>query len=63
MRYRKSDDDNNLVKYFLDLEKPEPLENFEFSELDLIDINPELKKRSFRQDYWKKIWILYKTQS
>ena len=60
MRYRKSDDDNNLVKYFLDLEKPEPLENFEFSELDLIDINPELKKEALDKIIGKKFGFYIK---
>lgn len=60
MRYRKSDDDNNLVKYFLDLEKPEPLENFELSELDLIDINPELKKEASDKIIGKKFGFYIK---
>ena len=60
MRYRKSDDDNNLVKYFLDLEKPEPLENFELSELDLIDISPELKKEALDKIIGKKFGFYIK---
>lgn len=60
MRYRKSDDDNNFIKYFLDLEKPEPLENFDFSELDLIDINSELKKEASDKIIGKKFGFYIK---
>ena len=60
MRYRQSDDLNNLGKYFLDLEKPEPLENFEFFESDLIDINLKLKKEALEKIKDKKFGFYIK---
>ena len=37
MRYRLGEDENDYGKYYLDLEKPEPLESFEFLISDLIN--------------------------
>jgi len=43
MRYRLGEDKNDHGKYYLDLEKPEPLENFEFLMTDLINFKKSLK--------------------
>jgi len=46
MRFRLSDDESDIKRYYLDLEKPNQLEKFEFSEKDLININSELKNEA-----------------
>ena len=46
LRYRLSEDETIKNKYFLDLEKPEPVENFEFLSSDIINITDELKKEA-----------------
>ena len=43
MKYKYS---NHQNRYYLDLEKPEPIEDFEFKESDLIKFNEELKNEA-----------------
>ena len=43
MRYRLGEDKSDQGKYYLDLEKPKPLESFEFLMSDLINLKKNLK--------------------
>ena len=46
MRFRLTDDKSGIERYYLDLEKPNQLEKFEFTKKDLININSQLKNEA-----------------
>ena len=62
MRYRLGEDKNDKNKYYLDLEKPEPVENFEFLKSDLIDFKQNLEVEALKKVKEKKFGFLYKTR-
>ena len=60
MRYRLAEDENNKSKYYLDLEKPEPVENFEFLKSDLIDFKRNLEVEALKKIKEKKFGFYIK---
>ena len=60
MRYRLGDDKNDKSKYYLDLEKPEPVENFEFLKSDLIDLKQNLEVEALKKIKEKKFGFYIK---
>jgi quinoprotein glucose dehydrogenase len=49
MRYRLTENKNDKPKYYLDLEKPEPVENFEFLKSDVINYDQDLKDEALEK--------------
>ena len=49
LKYKLGEGDLTKNKYYLDLEKPEPVERFEFLKTDLIELNQNLKKEAIRK--------------
>ena len=60
MRYRLGEDKNDKNKYYLDLEKPEPVENFEFLKSDLIDFKQNLEVEALNKIKEKKFGFYIK---
>ena len=60
MRYRLGEDKNDKNKYYLDLEKPEPVENFEFLKSDLIDLKQNLEVEALKKIKEKKFGFYIK---
>ena len=60
MRYRLGEDKNDKNKYYLDLEKPEPVENFEFLKSDLIDFEQNLEVEALKKIKEKKFGFYIK---
>ena len=63
MRFRLSDDKSTFGSYYLDLEKPNPLEKFEFLKKDLININSELNSEAQEKIKNKKFGFYIKPSS
>ncbi len=60
MRYRLGEDKNDKNKYYLDLEKPEPVENFEFLKSDLINFKKNLEVEALKKIKEKKFGFYIK---
>ena len=58
LRYRLGEGSYTKNRYYLDLEKPEPLENYAFLKSDLIDLNHEMNKEAL-QKIKNKIYGFY----
>ena len=46
LRYRKGESSDTENSYYLDLQKPQPVENYDFSISDLSDLSPELNREA-----------------
>ena len=60
MRLRLSDDKTSSGRYYLDLEKPHPLEKFEFSKKNLINFNNKLNSEALEKIKNKKFGFYVK---
>ncbi len=60
MRFRLTDDKSGIKRYYLDLEKPNQLEKFEFAKKDLININSKLKNEAVEKIKNKKFGFYIK---